>query len=306
MQAPLCQAPDAALRSPQLKLPSLATDCHAHICGPANEFPYWDGRIYTPPDALLPAYQRMLQALGVSRAVIVQPSVYADDNRALLAALARDKVNFRGVAVVGPNVSDLALETLQAAGVRGLRMNIVDIADKGNLPIAALRTLAHRIKSFGWHIELLMHANEFPGLVQVFNDFPVDIVLGHLGYVNSSHGVRDAGFQGLLSLMRDGRAWVKLTGPYRISNQGFSQHGRAQLSTPYADLTPFAHALLEANPARVLWGTDWPHVMVKGAMPNDADLCDLLSTWVPQEAVRYKVLVENPAALYGFDQISGT
>jgi 2-pyrone-4,6-dicarboxylate lactonase len=305
MPAPLCQAPDRTLRSPELKLPSYATDCHAHICGPADEFPYWDGRIYTPPDALLTDYQRLLKVLGVRRAVIVQPSVYADDNRALLSVLAQDPVNFRGVAVVGPNVTDHELERLHDAGVRGLRVNVVDVAVKGDLPIAFLRSLADKIKVFGWHIELLAHANEFPDLAQIFKDFPVDIVLGHLGYVPSKLGVRDAGFQSLLSMMREARAWVKLTGPYRISNQVFAQSGSNNQSPSYADLAPFAHALLEANPARVLWGSDWPHVMVKGVMPNDADLCDLLGVWVPEESLRNKVLVENPGVLYGFDPISG-
>jgi 2-pyrone-4,6-dicarboxylate lactonase len=290
--APLCQAPDPVLRRPPLTLPAGATDCHAHICGPAHLYPYAAQRIYTPPDALLPDYRALLATLGVQRAVIVQPSVYGDDNRALLAALATDPLHLRGVAVVKPNISDNELDALHAAGVRGLRCNIVDLAEaKGALPIDALRQLAHRIAPLQWHLELLMHVNEFPNLARDLGDLPVDLVFGHLGYVPTRHSTQDPGFQNLLSLVREGKAWVKLTGPYRISQQS---------APPYADVQPFADALVRANPTRLLWGSDWPHVMVKGSMPNDADLCDLMGGWVQDDNLRSQVLVNNPAQLYGF------
>jgi 2-pyrone-4,6-dicarboxylate lactonase len=290
--APICQAPDPVLRRPRLVLPTGATDCHAHICGPARLFPYSAERIYTPPDALLPDYRTLLSTLGVQRAVIVQPSVYGDDNRALVAALATDPEHLRGVAVIKPTVSDNDLQALHNAGVRGLRCNIVDLASaKGALPIDELRQLAKRIAPLKWHLELLMHVNEFPHLASDLGDLPVDLVFGHLGYVPTRHSTQDSGFQNLLALMREGKAWVKLTGPYRISQQS---------SPPYADVQPFADALLHANPARLLWGSDWPHVMVKGVMPNDADLCDLVSDWVPDEALREEIWVHNPAQLYGF------
>lgn len=275
-----------------MQLPPGSTDCHAHICGPARDYPYAQQRIYTPPDALLPNYLALLQSLGVQRAVLVQPSVYADDNRALIAALATDPLNLRGVAVVSTQVRDKELERLHAAGVRGLRCNIVDLAQaKGSLPLAELTTLALRIAPLGWHLELLMHVNEFPNLAQTLGHLPVALVFGHLGYVPCSHLVADPGFQNLLALLREGKAWVKLTGPYRISQQS---------APPYDDVAQFAAALLHANPKRVLWGSDWPHVMVKGAMPHDADLCDLLSSWVSDRELRQQVLVNNPAALYGF------
>ena len=290
--APRCQAPDPVLRKPRLALPRGATDCHAHICGPAHLYPYAAQRIYTPTDALLPDYRKLLGTLGVQRAVIVQPSVYADDNRALLAALATDPLHLRGVAVVNPSITDNELMALHKAGVRGLRCNIVDLAQaKGALPIDALRQLAQRIAPLKWHLELLMHVNEFPNLASELGDLPVDLVFGHLGYVPTRHTVQDPGFQNLLSLAREGKAWVKLTGPYRISQQS---------SPPYADVQPFADALLRANPARLLWGSDWPHVMVKGVMPNDADLCDLLGDWVQDANLREKILVINPVLLYGF------
>jgi 2-pyrone-4,6-dicarboxylate lactonase len=289
--APLCAGPDPAPRKPRLALPPLACDCHAHICGPERRYPYWAGRVYTPPDCLLPAYRHMLATLGVERAVLVQPSVYGTDNRALLDALREAGPAFRAVAVVEDSIEEAELARMHAAGVRGVRCNIVDIAqDKGRLPLEMLERLARRIAPLGWHIELLLHADEFPDMDRAFADFPVDIVLGHLGYQRTDRGTADPGFRALLRLMRAGKAWVKLTGPYRISTTGL----------PHADTVPFAHALLDAAPGRVVWGTDWPHVMTKGPMPNDGELCDLLADWVPDPALRRRVLVDNPAALYGF------
>lgn len=290
-EPPLCAAPDAHPRKPRLALPPLACDCHAHICGPRERYPYWSGRVYTPPDCLLPAYRHLLDTLGAQRAVLVQPSVYGCDNTALLDALHVAGPNFRGVAVVDENVDAAQLERMHAAGVRGVRCNIVDIvADKGKLPLAMLQRLAQKIAHLGWHIELLMHADEFPDMDRAFADLPVEVVLGHLGYLRTEKGVDDPGFQALLALMRAGRAWVKLTGPYRISSEAL----------PYPDTVPFADALLRAAPQRVVWGSDWPHVMMKGSMPNDGDLCDVLATWIPDAALREQVLVDNPAVLYGF------
>jgi 2-pyrone-4,6-dicarboxylate lactonase len=290
--APLCQAPDPQLRAPRTRLPAGATDSHAHVCGPAARYPYARSRIYTPPDAPLPAYRALLAALGVERAVLVQPSVYGDDNRALLDSLATDPVRLRGVAVVAAEVADAELERLHAAGVRGLRCNVVDVAEPGGgLPMAALTRLARRIAPLGWHLELLAHVNEAPDLAARFADFPVALVFGHYGYAHARFGVGDPGFRGLLALVREGRAWVKFTGPYRIS---------AAQGTHHADVRPYADALVAANPGRLLWGTDWPHVMVRGTMPNDADLCDEVTGWIDDAALRRAILVDNPARLYGF------
>ena len=290
--SPLCQAPDQALKKPGLVLCENATDCHAHICGPQSLYPYIPNRIYTPPDALLSQYQALLDSLGVQRSVLVQPSIYGTDNRALLSAIKSNPLRFRGVAVVDWDINDKALEDLHIAGIRGVRCNIVDLAEaKGVLPIERLTKLANQIASFGWHLEFLMHVNEFPNLSQLLSNFPVPIVLGHLGYLKTNLGTKDPGFQNLLSLMREERAWVKLTGPYRITTEE---------RIPYSDTNPFAHALIAANSRQVVWGTDWPHVMVKGTMPNDADLLDLLQVWIPDLAIQKQVLSENPERLYQF------
>lgn len=292
LDAPACAPPDFNPRRPRLALPRGACDCHAHILGPAGVHPYAAQRVYTPPDCLLPDYERMLAALGLERAVLVQPSVYGVDNTVLVEALERGDGRYRGVAVVHAGVADLELARLNARGVRGLRVNVVDVPGRrpGALPLAELRALAARIAPLGWHLELLAHVDEFPELDRAFAGFPVDIVLGHLGYMTTARGLDDPGFRALLRLLGHGRCWVKLTGPYRISGAPL----------PYADVAPFARALAETRPDRLLWGSDWPHVMLKGAMPNDADLVELLADWLPDEAMRRRVLVENPAALYGF------
>ena len=208
-EPPLCAAPDPTPRKPTLRLPELACDTHAHICGPAARYPYWSGRIYTPPDCLLSDYRHLLSTLGVERAVLVQPSVYASDNRLLLDALRAAGPNFRAVAVVEDSIDDAELERMHGLGVRGVRCNIVDIVeDKGKMPLAMLERLAAKIQRFGWHIELLMHADEFPDMDRAFEDFPVDIVLGHLGYLRTERGTDDPGFQALLRLMRTKKAWV--------------------------------------------------------------------------------------------------
>jgi predicted TIM-barrel fold metal-dependent hydrolase len=289
--APLCAAFDSRTRKPQFTLPVGATDCHAHICGPAARYDYFDGRIYTPPDALPTDYRQMRDTLGVERAVLVQPSVYGTDNSAMLDAMMTDPARLRGVAVVADDISADELARMHKAGVRGVRVNIVDVKDRkpGTLPLKALSKLAAKIKPLGWHMEFLMHVDEFPDLDRMLADFPVDTVYGHLGYMKTDHGTGNPGFHALLRMMQAGRAWVKLTGPYRISAEPL----------PHADTNDYAHALLAAAPAQVVWGSDWPHVMVKTPMPNDGDLCDLLTAWVPDAALRKQVLVDNPARLYG-------
>lgn len=289
--APACAPPDLVPRKPRFAFPPLACDCHAHILGPASRHAYARDRVYTPPDCLLPDYRAMLGVLGIARAVLVQPSVYGTDNTVLLQALREAGPAFRGVAVVEWSVGEPDIDALHAAGVRGVRVNVVDVQKgKGELPVARLRELAGRIAPRGWHLELLAHVDQYPALDRELADFPVDLVFGHLGYMRTDRGMAAPGFQALVRLLEMGRAWVKLTGPYRISASAM----------PHKDVIPYARELLRAAPHRVVWGSDWPHVMVKGAMPNDGDLADLLLDWMPDEALRRKVLVDNPARLYGF------
>ncbi|HXM80550.1 MAG TPA: amidohydrolase family protein [Burkholderiales bacterium] len=276
-----------------------ACDCHAHVCGPQSRYPYAANRLYTPHDALPADFRHMLDTLGVERGVLVQPSIYGTDNRALLDALAQDPDRLRGVAVVPFDIEAPEIERLHALGVRGVRLNIVDLKEekgqegKGRLPLEPLKALAARIKPFGWHVEFMMHVDEFPDLDRQFAGFPVDLVFGHLGYVSTSKNAAEPGFRALLRLMREGKAWVKLTAPYRLTTGAM----------PYPDVLPFAQALVETAPERLLWGTDWPHVFIKTALPEDRALLELFKRWVPDERLQRRILVDNPAALYRFAPI---
>lgn len=277
-----------------MRVPAGACDTHAHICGPADFFPYAEDRIYTPPDSTLDDYLHLLGTLGVERAVLVQPSVYGTDNRALLDVLARHRHGLRGVAVVEPGISVDEVRALDGAGIRGVRFNLVDHKGERNVvPEDVVRKLAANIAPFGWHIEFLVNLDEAPRFAQQIAGLPVDIVVGHLGYPRGGAGPwsQAASLDAFLRLFETGRCWVKLTGPYRIS---------AAPDLPYADVVPLAHRLASVNPERLIWGTDWPHVMNKKPMPNDGDLTDLLADWLPEAALRERVLVVNPALLYRF------
>ncbi|MBN2792727.1 MAG: amidohydrolase family protein [Desulfuromonadales bacterium] len=290
-EAPFCSAYDPNTRTPSLQLPSLSCDCHAHICGPADRFTYAQERIYTPPDALLADYLRMLDIIGIERTVLVQPSVYGCDNTVLLRALDECVIPCRGVAVIDQAVSDGELQEHHRSGIRGIRFNLVDVRDpSGRLDLSMVRTLAERIRALDWHCEFLLHADEYPELDSLFDDFPVDIVLAHMGYLKPPLSVENPGFQALLRLLRKGRCWVKLTGPMRISAG----------EMPYPDVTPIARELIDTAPNRILWGSDWPHVKISKKMPNDGDLVNLLEEWVPDTRLRRRILVDNPEKLYGF------
>ena len=227
--APPCAPPDFAPRKPQVVFPPLTCDCHAHILGPAARFAYAPDRIYTPPDCLLPDYRAMLTALRVERAVLVQPSVYGTDNTVMLQALREAGPSFRGVAVVQWTIGEVALDALHADGVRGVRVNVVDVTEgRGVLPVERLRDLARRIAPRGWHLELLAHVDEFAKLDRELADLPVEVVFGHLGYMRADRGTRAPGFMALVRLLEAGRAWVKLTGPYRISAGAMPHEDRSE------------------------------------------------------------------------------
>jgi len=263
---------------------------HAHVCGPQDQYPLIANRLYTPASATLQDYRHMLDTLGIERAVLVQPSIYGTDNRAMLDALKQDTQRLRGVAVVPFDVTVDELEALHAQGVRGVRCNIVDLKeDKGVLPMAGLKTLAQKIKSLGWHIEFLMHVNEFPDLDVQLAQLPVPLVFGHLGYVPTS-AIETAGFEGLLRLAKDGQAWIKLTAPYRLTDQEY----------PYPSTLATAERLMAEVPQRLLWGSDWPHVFIRSGMPNDGDLFNLFAQWVNNPQLLQDILVKHPALLYNF------
>lgn len=296
--APFCTGPLSDVRAPAVMMGAGTCDTHMHICGPSGTYSYDGQRIYTPPDALVPDYIKLMKTLGLARTVLVQPSIYGADNRAMLDAMTEldaAGIDCRGVGVVDFDVSDVELERLNNAGIRGLRFNLVDVADPSKgLPLDDIRHIASRLAGFGWpepwHVEFLAHVDDYPNLVDMFEGFPTDIVFGHTGYVRIGKSTNDPGFQAMLELAKADKCWIKMTGPYRISAGDL----------PYLDAGEFARAAVAAAPSRVIWGTDWPHVKISKPMPHDADMVDCFHDWVPDVAHRQRILVDNPTRLYGF------
>jgi 2-pyrone-4,6-dicarboxylate lactonase len=288
-EPPACQGPDPHPRPPGFAMPAGACDSHAHVIGPFALFPLQRHRSYTPPAAPLPSYRAMHATLGIERGVLIQASVFGTDNSCMLQALARHRNTLRGIAVVDADVGDEELEHLATTGVRGLRLNTLF---KGGVHTEHLEAIAARIERFGWHIQFLIDGRTLSSLARRLERLPVDIVIDHMGHVPTAAGIRDPGFQALLALVRGGRCWVKLSGADRTSSAG----------APYHDTIPFAQALIDADPTRMVWGSDWPHVALPGDMANDGELLDLLALWAPEERTRHMILVENPGRLYGFEE----
>lgn len=291
---PICEGPDATPRKPRLEAPRGSIDCHAHIFGPASRYPYSPQRLFTPRDVSLGQYRQVLGVLGIERAVLVTPSVYGMDNERQLDALNEMQGQWRGVAVVPTDVGDAELERLHRAGFRGVRVNVFA---KAGLVLDDLEAIAARISAFKWHVQLHVDARNLEELSPRLRRLPVDVVIDHMGHIPAAAGVAHPGFVALLELMKQERFWAKLSAPYRLS----------ELPTPYADVTPFAQALIRAAPERVVWGSDWPHPAVPGhmpanfVMPNDGELLDILALWTDDPAQQQKILVDNPRRIYDLD-----
>ncbi|MBF9060125.1 amidohydrolase family protein [Rhodobacterales bacterium HKCCSP123] len=292
IEAPPCAPADPNPVPPSFEVPSGACDTHVHVFGPAEKYPYQPTRSYTPPDAPPQDLFRLHKVLGIERAVVVQASVHGLDNRAVLDAIALRPSALRGVVTLPPGTLRRELEQMHAGGVRGMRINFVD---KGGMPYASMDEvigLCRRVADLGWHLECLAHVEAFDDLQRLLDETDIPLVFGHLGYTRTTHGLDHPGYARFLEALKTGRCWAKLTGPYRVSHEN---------DLPYRDVAAFASALVQTAPKRILWGTDWPHVMQKGPMPNDGALLDLLADWVPDAELRKAILVNNPEALYGFE-----
>ena len=285
-----CQGPDPDTRKPSFAPPPGACDAHCHVFGPAPRFPYAEGRAYTPPDAPVENFRRLQDVLGLERAVIVQATCHGTDNAAALDAIAGSDGRYRGVAIVDDSFTEADFETLHDGGVRGVRFSYARHLS-GPPDFSQVERVAQKIAPLGWHVVLYLEAEDVAANARTLAALPLPVVIDHMGRVKTADGVEQKPFQLLLELLRGEDFWVKICGAERISSAG----------PPYTDAIPFAQALIEAAPGRILWGTDWPHPNIEGEMPNDGDLLDLLARHAPDEAVRNRILVDNPARLYGFD-----
>jgi predicted TIM-barrel fold metal-dependent hydrolase len=290
---------------PRYRPPAGACDCHTHVFGPANRYPYAASRTYTPPDASIADLTRLQAHLGFDRVVIVHPSPYANDNRVSVDAIAAfGPARARGVAVIDSSISDIALKALDAGGMRGARENVetAGVID----PAAAwsrIEATARRIEPLGWHLQIFTRLTVIEALEAKLATLPVPVVIDHFGRADAALGPEQSGFDALRRLIGSGKAYVKLSASYRISTLA-----------DHADAASLARALCAENPDRLVWGTDWPHPGGGGARDplhrngiepfqpiDDGAALDRLETWAEGDgAVLRKILVENPARLYGF------
>jgi predicted TIM-barrel fold metal-dependent hydrolase len=273
-------------RPPKQKAPPLTCDCHFHIFGPYEQFPLSAGRTYNPPAALVPEYLTMGEALGIQRMVVVQASVSGTDNAVTLDAVRQfGPHRARAVAVIDADFSDSMLRELHDGGVRGVRFNL----SSGNgTPIEQLEPIARRIEPLGWHIQVYTEGETLAEMAPVLTKLPVEIVIDHCGGVRAGLGLEHPQFHALLGLLDSGNAWIKVCS-YRVSSTG----------QPWADPAPNVRAFVARYPERCVWGTDWPHPQMSPT-PEAGLMLDQFFEWVPDAATRQRVLVDNPAKLYGF------
>jgi predicted TIM-barrel fold metal-dependent hydrolase len=285
-------------------VPAGACDCHTHIHADPDKFPFYSGRVYTPEPASPEEMSALHKALHIERVVIVTPSVYGPDNSATLFGIKARGPTARGVAVIDDKTSESDLDALQQAGFRGIRLNLATggINDP-NVGRTRFTAAVERMKARGWHVQLFTSLAMISAIKELVAASPVPAVFDHFGGAEAALGVEQPGFSDLLDLVKSGKAYVKISGAYRAS----------KLAPDYPDVVPLAKALIAANPDRIVWGTDWPHPdsvtppghKVTDVTPlyqiDDGRLLNQLPVWAPDAAIRKKILVDNPARLYGFE-----
>ncbi|MBM3532631.1 MAG: GntR family transcriptional regulator [Alphaproteobacteria bacterium] len=274
-------------RRPAHAVPPGATDCHVHVFAPSDRIPFSPDRAYTPAPGIDPARLiRMHETIGISRAVLVASNVYAEDLRATEDALAAHPDRFRGVALIRPDIADSELDRLHRLGFRAVRINLVL---PGALRLEDLPVLAPRLSDRGWHLEVQAKPETLAEVVGQFLALPLDIAIDHLALIRPEHGENHPGIAAVLRLLDGGRGWAKLSGPY-VGEPGGPRFPRA---------AALARRFAAAAPERCLWGSNFPHPQAV-PMPDDGDLIDWLAEAVPGAAARKRILVDNPARLFGF------
>ena len=299
--AGIAAAPSTVKTPVAFGVPRGACDCHVHIFDPTS-FPYFSGRLYSPPEASIDDLRNLQTALHFDRVVVVTPSVYGVDNSCTLNAVRELGARARGVAVIDKTFSAAALDQMAAAGVRGVRLNLETAGESD--PAAARRILgatAEQLAGRNWHIQINTNLSVIAALKSDIMGLAMPVIFDHFGGAKAAPGPGQPGFADLLDLIKSGRAYVKISAPYRTSDK-----------TPdFPDTAPLAQALAAANPDRVVWGSNWPHpgrgptpAALAPPYPNDdGRVLNLLPTWVSDAAVRKKILVDNPARLYGFEPV---
>src|SRR4051812_24901982 len=284
-------------------VPAHACDCHTHIHGDVEKFPFFAGRVYTPEPASPEEMAALHKALHIERVVIVTPSVYGTDNSSTLFGMKARGAAARGVAVIDDKTTEAQLDTMQADGFRGVRLNLATGGvNDPNVGRPRFTAAVERMKARGWHVQLYTTLPMISAVKDLVETAPVPVVFDHFGGLEASLGLEQPGFSDLVALVKSGKAYVKISGAYRSS----------KLAPDYQDMVPYARALIAANADRIVWGTDWPHPdssRVEGRKAtdiaplyqiDDGRLLNQLPVWAPDADVRKKILVDNPAQLYGF------
>lgn len=290
-----CFPPNPNPRKPSYALPPGAVDTHFHIFGPPEIFPWApaEQRVYTPPAAPFGHYRKLAEHLGLTRGVVVQPMAHGMDNSATLDAIARSEGRFMGVAKADERTSERDFEALHAGGIRGVRFNLhVDAG--GSTDRKVMETVIDRVRHLGWSVTFHTRARDLDGETDWFARIPLPVIIDHFGRVPFGDGIDQPAFRNLLALVRNHEhIYVKISCIERCSAEG----------SPYDDSIPFAHALLEAAPDRLLWGTDWPHSQrfEIGQQCDTGELVDMIPALIPDESLRHAILVENPLKLFPFD-----
>ena len=294
---PYCYPPDPNTRIPNFTPPPHSCDSHFHVFGPPEQFPFVSTHEYTPPAAPLEHYLKMIAVIGVERAVVVQPSVHGLDNSATLDAIKTSQGKFRGVGRIDDKTSGDELRRLHDGGIRGVRFNLLD-RPRGNVKLDVLDRCIENIAGLGWSVDLHIDMKNLIAQESRIRDMPVPVVIDHIARVKPAEGLNQPGFRLLLDLANLKHVWVKVSGADKICNTLV----HCYFGLPFIEVIPYARAVIAAAPERVIWGTDWPHSnnFAPGHTPNDGDLVDLLAEFAPDEETRKQILVDNPAALYGF------
>jgi len=295
---PYCMPPDPNTRKPCFTPPPNSCDTHFHIFGPPELFPFLSTHEYTPPAAPLEHYLKMAAVIGMERAVVVQPSVHALDNSATLDAIAKSGGRFRGVARIDDKTPKAELQKLHDGGIRGVRFNLLD-RPQGNVKLDVLDRCVEHIVALGWSVDLHIDTKNLLAQERRIRALPIPVVIDHIARVKPMEGLNQPAFQLLVDLMKSKKVWVKVSGADKICNTKVHSY----FGLPFVEVIPFARAVIAAAPDCVIWGTDWPHSnnFAPGHTPNDGDLVDLLAEFALDETTRRKILVDNPAALYGFE-----
>ena len=287
----VCMPPDPNPKTPKLKAPTGACDTHCHIFGPPHAFPYSDTRRYTPPAAPVEHYLQVLDVIGIDRGIVVQPNAHGTDNRVSLDAIAHGAGRLMGVGRIDDDTTDQELADMDAGGIRGIRFEFVR-GRPGSSDLKLFDRMIERIRPLGWHVELHVDPGVLVEHESWFRSLDLVSVVDHFARIQTSDGIDQPGFKLLLDLMQRDNYWTKISGADE----------RTASPRPYPEVAPFAHALIEVAPDRLMWGTNWPHsnIFELGRTPNDGDLFDLMADFAPDEGIRNKILVDNPARLFGF------